>query len=286
MRDWEKVFAALEKEFDPKYLKDLNEEMDKGNERSGSRKEARPYAPIWLYKKRLNDVLGIVGYRTLVTSPQVYHAAKRNIDILSVDVTLQLMEEDGRTVAFETRKPGVAEITGSGALPLNLGKATSVGLKNCCEDFGIGGNIDLIWKKSHAQSQQSQPLQPFQGVQTQQAQLRAHPMQQVRTQPLQAVQRPAEQVQSKEKEYRVVPRGTMRAGRNGSYYVPVRITDGAEVELWFYKDRYESLLGEPSQYGCANRFDDLRKIWATGSRELKIVAEEGRGKLYFRRLEK
>lgn len=276
MRDWEKVFEALGKDFDPKYLKDLNEEMDKSNGRGGSRKEARPYAPIWLYRKRLNEVLGIVGYRTLVTSPQVHHAAKRDIDILSVDVTLQLMEEDGRTVAFETQKPGVAEITGSGALPLNLGKATSVGLKNCCEDFGIGGNIDLIWKKAHAQAQQTQSVQ----VSPQK------PQSQVQPQPAQVSQKSAEQVQSKEKEYRVVPRGAMCAGRNGSYYVPVRITGGAEVELWFYKDRYEPLLTEPSRCGCANRFEDLRKVWASGNRELIIIAEEGNGKLYFRRLGK
>ena len=81
----------------------------------------------------------------------------------------------------------------------------------------------------------------------------------------------------------------MVEGNNGAYYGPVKTTDGKEFTLWFYKNRYEALLQEPSKctaYGCVNRFDDLRKVWANSKQELTIAAQINmeKGWLYFHNL--
>lgn len=282
MRDWEEVFKALGEDFEAKYLKDLNEEVDaaRKNGSSGSGKKPKPYAPIWLYRSRLEKVLGITGYRVIVTDPRVQHAQKRDIDILTVQVSLQLLEDDCKTVAFETQKPGIAEVTNASSLQMNLGKATSAGLKDCCDEFRIGGNVELIWRNAHSTSSS----RSYESRQTSESGRR--PVSDRQSQPAPAASRETAQ---QEAIFKVTPCGAMTEGRNGSYYVPVKTHEGKELVLWFYKDRYEHLLAEPSKCQaerCLNRFDDLRWVWSTGKSVLSLKAQlnEASGRLYFHSL--
>ena len=284
MRDWDKIFKELAVEFDARYLKDLAKDIEESQgKNTSSESKARPYAPIWLYRKRLKDVLGVGGYQIFVTDPKIHQAHQRKgnftFSILTVEVTLQLLEDD-HTVAFETKHPGIVEVVGPTALQLNLGKASSAGLKDCCEEFGIGGDIEWIWKRSHSTQQAS--VETSFASSAKEAQRtewqRSHSTQQA-------------SVETKSSVFKVRPNGTMAEGRNGSYYVPVKTTDGRELTLWFYKDRYEALMQEPSKctaydMSCLNRFDDLRKVWAKSKQELTIVAQinEERGCLYFHNL--
>ena len=101
MRDWKEVFAELGKDFDVKDLRNLTEEIEKASNgnyagKNGNEKKAQPYAPIWVYRKRLDQVLSIMGYRVNVTNPCIQHAQKRNIDILTVQGTSAL-RPDGST---------------------------------------------------------------------------------------------------------------------------------------------------------------------------------------------
>ena len=296
MRDWEKVFKELSVDFDAKYLRDLNADIADTKRQQGkyvgktSPEEARPYAPSWMYIDRLDKVLGRIGYRKIVTNLLVQHAENQkhgSFDLLTVDVKLQLFEDDLRTVAFEVQKPGIAELLGASSMQLNLGKAEAAGLKDCCEEFGIGGDIYKIWKKAHAENKTaSEPKTSGQMAQrSQQSQRQLETPQQ--TQP-QTRQNQTTQPQKSE-IFKVKPNGVMAEGKNGSYYVPVKTTDGKEFTLWFYKNRYEALLQEPSKctaYGCVNRFDDLRKVWANSKQELTIAAQINmeKGWLYFHNL--
>ena len=268
MRDWSEVFAALGKDFDVKDLRDLTEELEKNGNGYGKGKKAQPYAPIWVYRKRLDTVLGTLGYRVNVTNPCVQNAPKRSIDILTVQVSLQLLEDDLRTVAFEAQKPGLAEITNASSLQMNLGKATSAGLKDCCDEFRIGGNIEMIWRRAHSSSsgRQNKPMVASQAFAQEQG-----------------------QHASTEACFKVSPIGVLAEGRNGNYYIPVRTSEGQEVELWFYKNRYESLLSQASkcpEKGCINRLDDILRVWASGKGVLSLKGQlnKERGKLYFHQL--
>lgn len=295
MRDWKEVFAELGKDFDVKDLRDLTEEIERQKkakakatkkvqfpqlqdeeEEETPSKRSQPYAPIWVYRKRLDKVLGMGGYRVNVTSPCIQYAKKRDADILTVQVSLQLLEDDFRTVAFEVQKPGLAEITNAGALQMNLGKATSAGLKDCCDEFKIGGNIEWIWKKAHSTVHAGQKNTYWQNQQ---------PALQPSASASQEQQRPV----TTEEIFKVSPVGALSEGKNGNYYIPVRTSNGKEVELWFYKDRYEPLLAQESKCtskGCKNRLDDILKVWAVskGVLSLKGQINEERGKLYFHQL--
>lgn len=292
MKDWDEIFKKLAVEFDARYLKDLAkdiEESQKESQKEGkntsSEYKARPYAPIWLYRKRLKDVLGVGGYQIFVTDPKIHqaqaHQRKGNFTfyILTVEVTLQLLEDD-RTVAFQTKHPGITEVVGPTALQLNLGKASSAGLKDCCEEFGIGGDIEWIWKKSHSTQQAPAATSSAREAQRTEWQRSQQPQQDKKV-----------ETKSNTSVFKVKPNGAIAEGRNGSYYVPVKTNDGRELTLWFYKDRYEALMQEPSKCtaydrSCVNRFDDLRKVWAKSKQELTIDAQinEERGWLYFHNL--
>lgn len=292
MRVWKEVFAELGKDFDVKDLRDLTEEIEKAKKAKKAKKapqvfqseeeeipskRSQPYAPIWVYRKRLDKVLGLGGYRVNVTNPCVQHAQKLNIDILTVQVSLQLLEDDFRTVAFEVQKPGLAEITNAGSLQMNLGKATSAGLKDCCDEFKIGGNIEWIWRNAHSTVPAGQKNAYWQNQQ---------PVRQTSTSVAQEQQqRPV----ATEEIFKVSPAGALSEGKNGTYYIPVRTSNGKEVELWFYKDRCEPLLSQASKcpsMGCKNRLDDILKVWAVskGVLSLKGQINEERGKLYFHQL--
>ena len=273
MRVWKEVFVELGKDFDVKDLRNLTEEIEKASNgnyagKNGNEKKAQPYAPIWVYRKRLDQVLSIMGYRVNVTNPCIQHAQKRNIDILTVQVSLQLLEDDFKTIAFEVQKPGLAEVTNASSLQMNLGKATSAGLKDCCDEFRIGGNIEMIWRRAHSSSsgRQNKPMVASQ-----------------------AFAQAQEQHASTEACFKVSPIGVLAEGRNGNYYIPVRTSEGQEVELWFYKNRYESLLSQASkcpEKGCINRLDDILRVWASGKGVLSLKGQlnKERGKLYFHQL--
>lgn len=216
MRDWDEIFNKLAVEFDARYLKDLAkdiEESQKESQKEGkntsSEYKARPYAPIWLYRKRLKDVLGVGGYQIFVTDPKIHqaqaHQRKGNFTfyILTVEVTLQLLEDD-RTVAFQTKHPGITEVVGPTALQLNLGKASSAGLKDCCEEFGIGGDIEWIWKKSHSTQQASVETSFAREAQRTEWQRSQQPQQDKKV-----------ETKSNTSVFKVKPNGAMAEGRNG-----------------------------------------------------------------------
>ncbi|MBS6580045.1 MAG: hypothetical protein KH357_10540 [Clostridiales bacterium] len=267
MRVWKEVFAELGKDFDVKDLRNLTEEIEKASNgnyagKNGNEKKAQPYAPIWVYRKRLDQVLSIMGYRVNVTNPCIQHAQKRNIDILTVQVSLQLLEDDFKTIAFEVQKPGLAEVTNASSLQMNLGKATSAGLKDCCDEFRIGGNIELIWRRAHSASSAGQKNTYWKQ---------------------QSASRPSAPIQI----FKVVRTGSLEE-EDGTYHIPVKTSDGKEVELWFYDNRYKPLLSVESKYGCKNRLEDLFKVWATATGKhvltLKGQLNEETKRLNFREL--
>lgn len=148
-------------------------------------------------------------------------------------------------------------------MQLNLGKAEAAGFKDCCEEFGIGGDIYKIWKKAHAENKTaSEPKTSGQMAQrSQQSQRQQETPQQKQPQTSQN-----KRLSHKNRGiFNVKPNGVMAEGRDGSYYVPVKTTDGKEFTLCFIKNRYEALLpGAVKVYGIwvvVNRFDDLRKVW-------------------------